>query len=75
MSDSTSLAKCAVSRCRLQPLPDTTPLEIGSARVEVDLCHFHAHDLTRALAWLQEAAEAGADAASLFTTADLKEEV
>jgi hypothetical protein len=75
MSDSTSVAKCAVSRCRIQPLPDTTPLEIGSARVEVGLCHFHALDLTRALAWLHEAAKYGPEAAGLFTVADLTEEV
>jgi hypothetical protein len=75
MSASTSITKCAVSRCRLQPLTDTTTLDIGSARVEVDLCHFHAHDLMRALAWLHEAAEGGADAAGLFTRADLTEEV
>jgi hypothetical protein len=43
--------------------------------VEVDLCHFHAADLARALAWLHEAAKYGPDAAGLFTVADMTEEV
>jgi hypothetical protein len=48
--------ECTVARCRIQPLPAATPLEIGGERVGVDLRQFHADDLVRTLAWLNEAA-------------------
>jgi hypothetical protein len=41
--------QCAVSSCRAPSLPDTTPLDIGDERVEVDLCPYHANGLIREL--------------------------
>ena len=49
--------QCAVSSCRAPSLPDTTPLDIDSERVEVDLCPYHAGCLVQALDALHEAAE------------------
>jgi hypothetical protein len=50
--------QCAVSSCRAPALPDTTPLDIGSERVEVDLCPYHADGLTWALSGLYDEAAA-----------------
>ncbi len=49
--------QCAVSSCRAPALPDTTPLDIGSERVEVPLCPFHANYLIREMAWLYTEAQ------------------